>query len=97
MRGWIEETLQNRHELHIVSNPEFLREGSGIYDFSGDRIVIGADNEEAARKVENLYSKLHLQTYVTDIKSAEMIKYASNAFLATKLVLSMKFQIYVRR
>ena len=49
--GWIEETLQNRHELHIVSNPEFLREGSGIYDFSGDRIVIGADNEEAARKL----------------------------------------------
>ncbi|WP_318582315.1 UDP-glucose dehydrogenase family protein [Bacillus paranthracis] len=86
MRGWIEETLQNRHELHIVSNPEFLREGSGIYDFfQGDRIVIGADNEEAARKVENLYGKLHLQTYVTDIKSAEMIKYASNAFLATKI------------
>ncbi|MCU5326477.1 UDP-glucose/GDP-mannose dehydrogenase family protein [Bacillus cereus group sp. BfR-BA-01428] len=86
MRVWIEETLQNRHELHIVSNPEFLREGSGIYDFfQGDRIVIGADNEEAARKVENLYSELQLKTYVTDIKSAEMIKYASNAFLATKI------------
>ena len=56
-----------------------------IPNFYGDRIVIGADNEEAARKVENLYSKLHLQTYVTDIKSAEMIKYASNAFLATKI------------
>ncbi|MGQ0517947.1 UDP-glucose 6-dehydrogenase, partial [Bacillus sp. D-CC] len=65
MREWIEETLQNRHELHIVSNPEFLREGSGIYDFfRGDRIVIGADNEEAARKVENLYSELHVKTYV---------------------------------
>ncbi|SCC66983.1 UDP-glucose 6-dehydrogenase [Bacillus wiedmannii] len=86
MRGWIEEKLQNRYELHIVSNPEFLREGSGIYDFfQGDRIVIGADNEEAARKVENLYSELHLKTYVTNIKSAEMIKYASNAFLATKI------------
>lgn len=86
MRGWIEEKLQNRYELHIVSNPEFLREGSGIYDFfQGDRIVIGADNEEAARKVENLYSELRLKTYVTDIKSAEMIKYASNAFLATKI------------
>ncbi|OTX91427.1 UDP-glucose 6-dehydrogenase [Bacillus wiedmannii] len=86
MKGWIEEKLQNRYELHIVSNPEFLREGSGIYDFfQGDRIVIGADNEEAARKVENLYSELRLKTYVTNIKSAEMIKYASNAFLATKI------------
>ena len=85
MRGWIEEKLQGRHELHIVSNPEFLREGSGVYDFSGDRIVIGADNEEVAQRMESLYSALHLQTYVTDIKSAEMIKYASNAFLATKI------------
>lgn len=86
MREWIEEKLQGRHELHIVSNPEFLREGSGIYDFfHGDRIVIGACSEEAARKVENLYSKLSLQTYITDIRSAEMIKYASNAFLATKI------------
>ena len=86
IRGWIKEKLQERHEVHIVSNPEFLREGSGIYDFfRGDRIVIGADNEEAARRVENLYSELHLKTYVTDIKSAEMIKYASNAFLATKI------------
>ncbi|MEK0223684.1 UDP-glucose dehydrogenase family protein [Bacillus proteolyticus] len=86
MREWIEEKLQGRHELHIVSNPEFLREGSGIYDFfHGDRIVIGACSEEAARKVENLYSKLSLKTYITDIRSAEMIKYASNAFLATKI------------
>lgn len=86
IRGWIKEKLQGRHEVHIVSNPEFLREGSGIYDFfRGDRIVIGADNEEAARRVENLYSELHLKTYVTDIKSAELIKYASNAFLATKI------------
>lgn len=86
MREWIEEKLQGRHELHIVSNPEFFREGSGIYDlFHGDRIVIGACSEEAARKVENLYSKLSLQTYITDIRSAEMIKYASNAFLATKI------------
>ncbi|MFH7831957.1 UDP-glucose dehydrogenase family protein [Bacillus luti] len=86
MKGWIEEKLRGRHELHIVSNPEFLREGSGVYDFfQGDRIVIGADNEEVAQRVESLYSELHLQTYVTDIKSAEMIKYASNAFLATKI------------
>ncbi|PEN23627.1 UDP-glucose 6-dehydrogenase, partial [Bacillus wiedmannii] len=81
-----EAKLQGRHKLHVVSNPEFLREGSGIYDFfHGDRIVIGADDEKVARKVEDLYSALCLQTYITDIKSAEMIKYASNAFLATKI------------
>ena len=58
-----------------------MREGSGIYDFfHGDRIVIGADSEEVARRVKSLYSELRLETYVTDIKSAEMIKYASNAF-----------------
>lgn len=86
MKGWIEEKLKGRHTVHIVSNPEFLREGSGIYDFfHGDRIVIGADSEEVARRVESLYSELCLETYVTDIKSAEMIKYASNAFLATKI------------
>ncbi|WP_142312361.1 UDP-glucose dehydrogenase family protein [Bacillus toyonensis] len=86
MQGWIEAKLQGRHKLHVVSNPEFLREGSGIYDFfHGDRIVIGADDEKVARKVEDLYSALCLQTYITDIKSAEMIKYASNAFLATKI------------
>ncbi|WP_142348495.1 UDP-glucose dehydrogenase family protein [Bacillus toyonensis] len=86
MQGWIEAKLQGGHKLHVVSNPEFLREGSGIYDFfHGDRIVIGADDEKVARKVEDLYSALCLQTYITDIKSAEMIKYASNAFLATKI------------
>lgn len=86
MKEWIGEKLQGRHKLHIVSNPEFLREGSGIYDFfHGDRIVIGADDEEAARRVGSLYSELRLKMYVTDIKSAEMIKYASNAFLATKI------------
>lgn len=86
MKGWIEGNLKGRHTVHIVSNPEFLREGSGIYDFfHGDRIVIGADSEEVARRVESLYSQLCLETYVTDIKSAEMIKYASNAFLATKI------------
>ena len=61
MRGWIEETLQNRHELHIVSNPEFYGGFRDLRFFQGDRIVIGADNEEAARKVENLYSELHLK------------------------------------
>ncbi|MCX2827484.1 UDP-glucose/GDP-mannose dehydrogenase family protein [Bacillus pseudomycoides] len=86
MKEWIQEKLQGRHMIHMVSNPEFLREGSGIHDFfHGDRIVIGAETEEIAQKVERLYSKLLIETFVTDIRSAEMIKYASNAFLATKI------------
>ncbi len=70
----------------IVSNPEFLREGSAISDtFQGDRIVIGANSSYAFNIMEELYSKLNLPIVKTDIKSAEMIKYASNAFLATKI------------
>ena len=70
----------------VVSNPEFLREGSAIYDFyHGDRIVIGAENDESATIVEQLYLPLNIPIIKTDIKSAEMIKYASNAFLATKI------------
>ncbi|WP_027409238.1 UDP-glucose dehydrogenase family protein [Anoxybacteroides tepidamans] len=72
----------------IVSNPEFLREGSAIYDmFHGDRIVIGAskEDEEAADVVARLYEPLGIPIMKTDIESAEMIKYASNAFLATKI------------
>ena len=86
MKEWIQEKLQGRHRIHMVSNPEFLREGSGIHDFfHGDRIVIGAETDEIAQKIETLYSKLLIETFVTDIRSAEMIKYASNAFLATKI------------
>ncbi|MEH7012925.1 UDP-glucose/GDP-mannose dehydrogenase family protein [Neobacillus niacini] len=76
-----------RHlKVDVVSNPEFLREGSAITDFFlGDRIVIGADNYEAASIMEQLYLPLKIPIVVTDIRSAEMIKYASNAFLATKI------------
>ena len=70
----------------IISNPEFLREGSAIFDFyHGDRIVIGAENLEASSVIEQLYLPLHIPMIKTDIRSAEMIKYASNAFLATKI------------
>ena len=70
----------------IISNPEFLREGSAIFDFyHGDRIVIGAENLEALSVIEQLYLPLHIPMIKTDIRSAEMIKYASNAFLATKI------------
>lgn len=73
-------------QVDVVSNPEFLREGSAIGDFfNGDRIIIGSDNTKAASVIERLYSPLNIPIIKTDIKSAEMIKYASNAFLATKI------------
>jgi UDPglucose 6-dehydrogenase len=73
-------------QTEIISNPEFLREGSAIFDFyHGDRIVIGANNTEAASVIEQIYLPLNIPIIKTDIKSAEMIKYASNAFLATKI------------
>lgn len=82
----IEAQLTNQSSIKMVSNPEFLREGTAIHDtFHGDRIVIGAEDEEAAHKVANLYKPFSLPVVFTDIESAEMIKYASNAFLATKI------------
>lgn len=86
----IKQIFQNRKPRHlkvdVVSNPEFLREGSAIMDFYlSDRIVIGADNPYAASIMEQLYLPLKIPIVVTDIRSAEMIKYASNAFLATKI------------
>ncbi|ALC91651.1 UDP-glucose 6-dehydrogenase [Bacillus sp. FJAT-18017] len=71
---------------HVVSLPEFLREGSAIFDFfNGDRIIIGAANEEAADVIEGLFLPLNIPIAKTDRNSAEMIKYAANAFLATKI------------
>lgn len=70
----------------VVSNPEFLREGSAVVDFFyGDRIVIGADCSQAEAIIEQIYLPLEIPIIKTDIKSAEMIKYAANAFLATKI------------
>lgn len=69
-----------------ISLPEFLREGSAIKDtLYPDRIIIGADNQSAADTMTELHQKLTEHIVVTDIRSAEMIKYASNAFLATKI------------
>ena len=74
------------HPFDVVSVPEFLREGSAIKDtFHPDRIVIGAESKEAAEKMIQLHKPLTDKIIVTDIRSAEMIKYASNAFLATKI------------
>jgi UDPglucose 6-dehydrogenase len=72
--------------IKVASNPEFLREGSAIHDtFYGDRIVIGADNEETAKVIEEIYKPFNIPVFKTDIRSAEIIKYASNSFLATKI------------
>ncbi len=70
----------------VVSNPEFLREGSAVADLlRPERVVIGATRRTAAQKVAEIYKPLHCPILITDLKSAEMIKYASNAFLATKI------------
>src|SRR5436309_3060088 len=70
----------------VVSNPEFLREGSALLDFQcPDRVVLGSSDQEAARKVATLYLPLRTRIQITDLYTAEMIKYASNAFLATKI------------
>lgn len=82
----IRDQLRGDWKVEIVSNPEFLREGSAIHDaFHPDRIIIGAESPEAAETVKRIYEPLESPMFLTDIRSAEMIKYASNAFLATKI------------
>ncbi len=81
----VEQAL-GRSDVFVVSNPEFLREGSAVNDFlHPDRVVIGSDDQGAAIRVASLYSGVPAPLMVTDPASAETIKYASNAFLATKL------------
>lgn len=73
-------------EIQMVSNPEFLRQGSAIMDtMKADRIIIGTEHEDAAEKIKEMYRPLNVPVLRTNIKSAEVIKYASNAFLATKI------------
>lgn len=80
-----------KHNVHqvdfdVVSNPEFLREGSAIEDFmTGDRVVIGVSNDRARKIMAEIYQPLDMPIFFTDVKSAELIKYASNSFLATKI------------
>ena len=89
IRRIIEENQSENHQFDIVSNPEFLREGSAIEDFMHpNRVIIGASSEKAAAIMQELYSPLYLietPFVVTDVPTSEMIKYASNAFLATKI------------
>ncbi|GLZ46971.1 UDP-glucose 6-dehydrogenase [Actinomycetospora sp. NBRC 106375] len=75
-----------RDDVAVVSNPEFLREGSAVRDFlNPDRIVVGGDAQDAAERVAALYSRLGTPTVLTDAASAELVKYAANCFLAVKL------------
>jgi UDPglucose 6-dehydrogenase len=80
------ERALKRPDVKVVSNPEFLREGSAVQDFlKPDRVVVGSDDQAAAMKVASLYESLTTRVIITDPASAETIKYAANAFLATKL------------
>lgn len=88
---WVADVIQRRRagkplEFSVVSNPEFLREGSAIHDFTNpDRVVLGSLDRDAAAKVAALYQPLRTTIMITDLRTAEMIKYASNAFLATRI------------
>ncbi|HEX3788986.1 MAG TPA: UDP-glucose/GDP-mannose dehydrogenase family protein [Pseudonocardiaceae bacterium] len=78
--------LLGRTDIGVVSNPEFLREGSAVHDFlNPDRIVVGSDQQDAAERVAALYARLGAPAVLTDAASAELVKYAANCFLAMKL------------
>ncbi|MFH0924546.1 MAG: UDP-glucose/GDP-mannose dehydrogenase family protein [bacterium] len=82
----IKNNQREKINFDVVSNPEFLREGSAIYDsLNPDRIIIGAPNKQVALRLLELYASLERPMLITDVRSAEMIKYASNSFLATKI------------
>lgn len=93
VRQTIQTELDHRKldiDFHVVSNPEFLKEGDAINDFmKPDRVVVGSDDESATKKMRNLYSpffRSSLDRLITmDVRSAEMTKYVANAMLATKI------------
>ncbi|HWL42451.1 MAG TPA: UDP-glucose/GDP-mannose dehydrogenase family protein [Ilumatobacter sp.] len=80
------ERVLKRPDVSVVSNPEFLREGTAVHDFlHPDRVVIGSDDRAAAERVGALYAALDAPVLITDAASAETIKYAANGFLAMKI------------
>jgi UDPglucose 6-dehydrogenase len=86
VRNVIEHNKRRKVDFDVVSNPEFLKEGSAIRDsYNPDRVVIGAPSQNVAMALLELYAPLEAPMLITDVASAEMIKYASNAFLATKI------------
>jgi len=88
---WVADIIKKRRagkplDFSVVSNPEFLREGSALNDFmKPDRVVLGSTNRDAANQVAQHYNTLRCPILITDLRTAEMIKYASNAFLATRI------------
>ncbi|MDH7487388.1 MAG: UDP-glucose/GDP-mannose dehydrogenase family protein [Anaerolineae bacterium] len=87
---WVADIIRRKRpdgpDFAVVSNPEFLREGSAIGDFlNPDRVVLGSLDPEAAERVAQLHLPLRAPIVITDLRTAEMIKYASNAFLATRI------------
>ena len=87
---WVEHTInvfnKRKIKFDVASNPEFLKEGTAIEDFMNpDRVVVGVKSKKAAGILTELYKPLKAPIVVTDIKSAELIKHASNSFLATKI------------
>lgn len=86
VREWIGKAQKRPLPVDLVVNPEFLREGSALYDtMHPDRIVIGSDNPEAAETVKQLFHSMSCPIIVTDCNTAQLIKYTANAFLATKI------------
>ncbi|HEY4491757.1 MAG TPA: nucleotide sugar dehydrogenase, partial [Acidobacteriota bacterium] len=86
VRNIVANVKKKNVKFDVVSNPEFLREGSAIQDtLTPDRIVIGAPNRQVAMTLLELYASLGRPVLITDVESAELIKYASNAFLAMKI------------
>lgn len=89
VRDIVEHASGGKQDFDIVSNPEFLREGAAIKDFlNPDRVVVGVSSDKAKAMMEKIYrpiARAGRPVIVTDIRSAELIKYASNAFLATKI------------
>ena len=89
VKNIIKENLKGNYDFDVVSNPEFLREGSAVKDFvSPDRVVVGCESEKAEEFMLRIYrnmARVGNPIFVTDIETAEMIKYASNALLATKI------------
>lgn len=89
LREFVQENLTIDTEFGVASNPEFLREGAAIEDFMRpDRVVVGSNEERAIEVMKELYRPLYLietPVVITSLEAAELIKYAANAFLATKI------------